>query len=235
MSSLIVHHLPGAWGLISVSPFCLKLDAFLKMTGIEHESVTANAPFGAPKGKAPWMKHGNLTMGDSTLIILYLKEKFGIDPDSALSAEQRGQSLAMQRMIEENLYWAMVYDRWVRPENWSMLKSTVLSGIPAIPRALIAPIARRGVKRQLKGHGLGIHTGKEIAAIGKRDIDAIAAMLGEKPFLHGDTPTEIDACAYSLLANIHSVGFASPLKTVIAGHKNLLAFIARFQNRFYPA
>jgi hypothetical protein len=29
MSELIVHHLPGAWGLASVSPFCLKLDTYL--------------------------------------------------------------------------------------------------------------------------------------------------------------------------------------------------------------
>ena len=32
MGKLAAYHLPGAWGLVSVSPFCLKLDAFLRMT-----------------------------------------------------------------------------------------------------------------------------------------------------------------------------------------------------------
>ncbi len=66
-------------------------------------------------------------------------------------------ALAIQRMIEENLYWAMVNDRWNTAENWPILKSTVLGGLPKLPRELLAPIARRGVIKQLVGHGMGIH------------------------------------------------------------------------------
>lgn len=234
MSKLVAYHLPGAWGLVSVSPFCLKLDAFLRMTGIEHEAVTAKTPFGGPKGKAPWIEHEGRKIGDSTLIILYLKQRFGADPNRALSAQQQGLALAIQRMIEENLYWAMVHDRWHTPENWPLLKSSVLGGLPSLPREILAPIARRGVKKQLVGHGMGIHSAAEIAAIGARDIDALSAILGDKPWFFGDDPTETDAVAYGQLANIYSVGFASPMKAVIAGHANLTGFIDRFAARFYP-
>jgi glutathione S-transferase len=234
MTKLTAYHLPGAWGLRSVSPFCLKLDAWLRMAGIEHESVTTTTPFGGPKGKAPWIEHDGRKIGDSTLIILYLKEKLGVDPDAHLTAEQRGMAVAMQRLIDENLYWVMVNDRWNTPENWPILKSTVLGGIPAPIRAIMAPFARRGVRKQLKGHGIGCHSAEEIAAIGKRDINALAAILGDKPYFFGDTPSEIDAVAYGQLANIHDVGFFSPMKAVIAGHANLAAFIARFRARFYP-
>jgi glutathione S-transferase len=234
MTKLTAYHLPGAWGLPSVSPFCLKLDAWLRMAGVEHVSVTASTPFGGPKGKAPWIEHDGRKIGDSTLIIQYLKEKLGVDTNAHLNAEQRGMAVAIHRMIDENLYWAMVNDRWNTPENWPILKSTVLGGIPAPIRAIMAPIARRGVRKQLKGHGIGCHSAAEIAAIGKRDIDALAAILGDKPFFFGDTPSEIDAVAYGQLANIHDVGFSSPMKAVIAGHANLVAFIERFRGRFYP-
>lgn len=234
MGKLVVHHLPGAWGLVSVSPFCLKLDAFLRMTGIEHEAVTAKTPFAAPKGKAPWIDHDGKTLGDSTLIIHYLIATFGVDPDAHLSDEQRGLSLAIQRLIDENLYWAMVHDRWLKPENWALLKSTVLGGIPALPRAILAPLARRGVRKQIIGHGLGIHSVEEITAIATRDISALGAILGDKPWFFGDTASQIDAVAYGQLANIHSVEFASPLKPVIAGHSNLVGFIDRFRGRYYP-
>lgn len=50
MPSLRAYHLPGRWGLASVSPFCLKLDTFFRMTGIEHESITAATPFGEAPG-----------------------------------------------------------------------------------------------------------------------------------------------------------------------------------------
>lgn len=234
MAKLTAYHLPGAWGLMSVSPFCLKLDAWLRMAGIEHESVTVTTPFAAPKGKAPWIEHEGRKIGDSTLIIQYLKDRLGIDPDAHLTAEQKGMAVAIQRLIDENLYWVMVNDRWNTPENWPILKSTVLGGIPAPMRAVIAPMARRGVLKQLKGHGMGCHSAEEIAAIGTRDLGALAAILGEKPWLMGDEPTEIDAVAYGQLANIHTVGFSSPMKAVIAAHPNLVAFIERFRARYYP-
>lgn len=234
MGQLTVFHLPGAWGLPSVSPFCLKLDAVLRMAGVEHESVTANTPFGGPKGKAPWIEHDGRKVGDSTLIILYLKEHLGIDPNAHLTEEQRGLALAIQRLIDEDLYWAMVYDRWVRPENWALLKSTVLGGIPAPVRAIMAPIARRGVMRQLKGHGMGCHSEAEIVAIGTRDIAALAAILRDQPYFFGEPPSEVDAVAYGQLANIQLVEFASPLRAAIASHSNLMRFIERFRARYYP-
>lgn len=234
MSDLKAYHLPGAFGLPTVSPFCLKLDAFLRMTGIEHESITAATPFAGPKKKAPWITYKGRTIGDSTFIIDFLKEEFSVDPDAHLSARQRGVALAVQRMIEENLYWAMVYDRWVREENWPILKGTVLGSIPAPVRAMLAPYARRSVKKQLEGHGLGLHSPGEIEAVAQKDIGALAAILGEGPWFAGERISMLDATVYSLLANIAFVGFHSPMKAMIESHPNLDAWLARFRNELYP-
>ena len=234
MTELVAYHLPGAWGLPSVSPFCLKLDAWLRMADIPHRSVTATTPFGGPKGKAPWIEHGDKKIGDSSLIIEYLKAEYQVDPDAHLSPEQKGVAVAIQRLIDENLYWAMVHDRWLKPENWSALKGTVLGGIPAPVRMIMAPFARRGVRAQIVGHGMGIHSAEEIATIAGRDIDALSAILGDKDYFFGDRPSATDAVVYGQLANIHSVGFASPMKPMIAAHANLVAFIDRFKALYYP-
>jgi hypothetical protein len=174
MTTLRAFHLPGRWGLVTVSPFCLKLDAFFRMTGIEHESITAATPFGGPKKKAPWIEYKGRSLGDSTLIIDFLKAEFGVDPDAHLDARQRGTAVAIQRLVEENLYWAMVYDRWRRDENWPILKNSVLGDIAAPVRAILAPLARRGVTKQLEGHGMGLHTAHEIDAVAAKDIAALA-------------------------------------------------------------
>jgi glutathione S-transferase len=234
MSELKAYHLPGRWGLVSVSPFCLKLDAVLRMMDIPHQSITASTPFGGPKKKAPWIEHEGRKIGDSSFIIAYLIERFGKDPDAHLTPAQRGQAVAIQRLVEENLYWAMVYDRWVREENWPILKGSVLGRIPAPIRAIIAPKARRDVQAQLKGHGLGLHSEAEVRAIAGRDIDALAAMLGDSVWFFGSEPTMTDAVVFSLLANIRYVEFASPMKAMIENHANLAAFVDRFRARFYP-
>lgn len=234
MSELTAYHLPGRWGLVSVSPFCLKLDAFLRMTGIPHRSVIAATPFAGPKKKAPWIEHEGRTIGDSAFIIAYLIERFGVDPDAALPPAQRGQAVAIQRLVEENLYWAMVYDRWVRDENWPILKGSVLGEIAAPVRALIAPLARRGVKKQLAGHGMGLHSDADIQAIARRDLSALSAMLGDSDWFFGAEPTLADATVFSLLANIRYPAFSSPMQAMIEEYANLARHTDRFRARFYP-
>jgi glutathione S-transferase len=89
------------------------------------------------------------------------------------------------------------------------------------------------VRRQLKGHGIGLHSQDEIHAIGRKDLGAIADFLGDKPFLMGGTATEIDAIAYGFLANIVNVPIASPIKDEALKRANLAAFIERIQHRYF--
>lgn len=234
MSTIKAYHLPGRWGLPTVSPFCLKLDAFFRLTGLEHESITAATPFGGPKKKAPWIEYKGRKLADSTLIIDFLKREFGIDPDAHLDTRQRASSVAIQRLVEENLYWCMVYDRWCREVNWPILKDSVLGDIAAPVRALLAPFARSAVKKQLAGHGMGLHSEEEVDAIAAKDIAALAGLLGENAWFFGEEPSMTDATVYSLLANIAYVPFASPMKAEIGRHTNLAAWLDRFRQRFYP-
>ncbi|MDG1115241.1 MAG: glutathione S-transferase family protein [Pseudomonadales bacterium] len=234
MTHLTVYHLPGRWGLPSVSPFCLKLDAFLRIVEVPHEAITAATPFGGPKGKAPWITLDGETHGDSSLIIERLKAIYSVDPDRHLSRNARGTAVTIERLIEENLYWAMVFDRWCRPENWGILKSSVLGDIPQPMRALLAPFAKRAVKKQLIGHGMGLHCEAEIRAIAARDIQALSDLLAEQSYFFGDLPSLTDATVYSLLANIYYVEFNSPMKSLIEDTQNLVPFLTRFKSAYYP-
>jgi len=230
-SPLIVHQLPGAWGLASISPFCLKLDAYLRLVGIPFEAVVDATPFRGPKGKLPWIEHEGRKIGDSNFIIDYLQERFGCDGNRGLDATQRATALALRRMIEENLYWTLVYDRWMVDENWRGFREVVLGGLPPPLRMVIAPVARRGVRRQLAGHGMGAHSRDEIHAIGIKDMGAIADVLGDKPFLMGAEATEVDAVAYGFLANMLKVPIASPVKDEGLRHANLVAYLDRARTR----
>ena len=234
MADLVAHHLPGGWGLPSVSPFCLKLDAYLRMTGIPHKSVTVPTPFGGPKGKAPWIEHDGKKIGDSGFIIDYLKKTFGKDPDASLSPSDRAVSLAMRRLLEENLYWAMVYDRWAIDRNWAVFQTIVLDGVSPLMRRVIGPLARRSVRAQLKGHGMGVHPYPDIQAIAFRDLQALSDFLGSKPWFMGETPTELDAIAYGFLANaLVPDGIVSPIKDFGRSKSNLMSFLTRFKAAYY--
>lgn len=233
MSDLVVHQIPSAWGLPSVGPFCLKLETYLRMVEIPYRTVFDATPFRGPKGKLPWIEHEGQKIGDSGLILEYLEHRFGCDPDRGLSNRERALAHSLRRLIEENLYWTMVYDRWIVESNWAVARNVILGGIPAPIRAIIAPIARRGVRRQLEAHGIGRHSRDEIAAIGRADVGSIAEFLADKPFLMGDAPTRIDAVAYGLLANIAAVPIDSPVRDEIHGRPNLHAYVERVREKYY--
>jgi len=235
MSELIVHQLPGAWDLPSVSPFCLKLDAYLRIACVPFRTVVDATPFKGPKRKLPWIEHEGRRIGDSGFAIEYLESRLGCSPDGGLAPAERAVALAMRRMIEESLYWALLYDRWMVPEHWRGFRKIVLGGLPAPARVFVEPIARRGVRAQIDGCGMGRHGREEIYAIGRGDIRAISDILGDKPFLMGDVPTSIDAVAYGFLANIVKVPIESPLKRECAVHANLVDYVKRFAQRYFAA
>jgi len=232
-SDLIVHQLPGAWGLPSVSPFCLKLDAYLRIANIPFQAVVDATPFKAPKGKLPWIEHEGKKIGDSGFIIEYLESRLDCDPNGGLASAERAVARAFRRLIEENLYWTMVYDRWMVEENWRSFRDVVLSRVPVPVRSVVAQVARRSVRRQLHGHGIGLHSPEEIYAIGLRDIAAVADFLGDKSFLMGEAASEIDAIAYGFLANIVTVPIEGPIKHAALKRPNLVDYLERIERRYF--
>src|SRR5579872_6852327 len=103
------------WDLPNVSPFCMKLEVYLRLAKIPYKVKYVNNPSRGPKGKLPFIKDNDEAMADSGLIIDYLKAKYGDPLDHDLTHAQQGESRALQRLLEEHLYWVMLYARWIEP------------------------------------------------------------------------------------------------------------------------
>src|SRR4051812_47536407 len=116
-----LHQPPRAWKLPCGSPACFKLETWLRMTEIAYEPAPLEFSK-APKGKIPFIEHDGLMMGDSTLIIEYLKRTFRKDPDEHLGKKDRAVSLAFRRMLKENFYWVIMQARYGDEQNWSSYK-----------------------------------------------------------------------------------------------------------------
>ena len=222
-----------AFGLPNPSSFCLKLETYLRMTGLPFEVATTDSLDDAPKGKMPYIRDGDRLMADSNLIIDYLEKNYDCSLDKSLSPSDKAISLAMRRLIEENLYWAIVYCRWFDDSNWPTIRKTFFGELPPIIRQVIPILARRNIQANLQGHGMGRHTPEEIYDIGLKDLTAIADFLADKPYLMGEEPTTVDASAYGLLANVVAVPLPSPFKDHADKYPNLAAYCQRIQEKYY--
>ncbi len=222
-----------AWGIPNVSPFCVKTETYFRMANLPYEKHNALPPQ-APKGKLPFIDDNGRKIVDSRFIIEYLKETYGDTLDQYLNASQRAISVAMQRMIEDDLYWAGMYARWGKNDaNWRENKRAIFGMIPLGIRDLVAAYERRLIRKQIWGQGLGRHSEDQIYRVGQQELTALSDFLGEKPYFMGDKPTTLDASAFGILVNLLWCPIESPLKEHAKTLNNLSAFCNRVKQEYY--
>jgi glutathione S-transferase len=124
------------------SPFVVKLEVLLKMSGLPYR-WERGAPPASPKGKVPWIDDDGTILGDSTLIRGHLEQAYGIDFDPTLSAAQKAQAWAVERMLEDHLYFAILHLRWMNDANFAKGPAQFFAGAPSTATAWAVTAMRR--------------------------------------------------------------------------------------------
>lgn len=237
-----LYQFPSAWGLAgSISPPCMKMETWLRMTGIPYQVEPFPSPTKPPKGKWPYIDDNGVIIGDSTIIVEHLKRTRGIDPDQDLTPAERAISLAFRRMFKENLFWLIIQIRHRDDANFAIYRKVLWSLLaPGVPLDQVGDDvveAAKGIRKnmvdQMYGHGMARHTAEEVHQLGIADLIATSDFLGDKPFFFGDKPTTVDATAYAYLAHIIELPLDSPATQVARGKQNLVDYCRRMRSRFY--
>ena len=230
---ITLYQFQPALGSYNPSPFCLKLETYLRMTSLPYEVAKDADVRTAPKKKLPYIEDGDRTIADSSFIIDYLKQTYGDPLDKGLSLPDQGISLAFRRLMEENLYWVAIYSRWAEDENWKVIREVFFSDLPSILRPVVSTLVRKDMLKKLDGHGMGRHSREEIYEIGKRDIKALSDFLGGKLFLLGNEPTSLDATGYAFVANLLRIELPSVLTDYAKQFDNLRDYCDRMEKRYW--
>jgi glutathione S-transferase len=212
------------WGLADLSPFVMKVDTYLRLARLPYKLVpfSMETMTASPKGKLPYIVDGKEKVADSSFIVEYCQSKYGDRLDAELTDAQRATGHATVRMLEENLYWVLVAERW-RDSTAAVDDYPVMAGAPPeMVRTVVETMMA-----ELRGHGMGRHTAAEVARIGTSDLAALSGILGEGPFLLGKSLSSFDASAYSFVAHFVQAGYDSAMKRVVQGTPNLMRYWER--------
>lgn len=211
------------FGLPNVSPYCMKLEGFLRFYGIAF-TQREGLPFQGPYKKIPFADLDGQRLGDSTAIIDRLLSKHGIEYDPGLDLPA---GLAFQRLAEEHLYWSLVYFRWFDPDVWPRLRAALFAKVPALIRPLVVAGARKAAGRALYGQGMGRLPEAMIIERASADLAALAHRLEGRPFICGDRVTHFDFSIWAVLSQLINCELEIHLTPIARSHPALVDYLER--------
>ncbi|EDV22784.1 uncharacterized protein TRIADDRAFT_28248 [Trichoplax adhaerens] len=228
---LVVLHIPHRSKVIpSLSPFCLKLETFLRMANVPYQISYGMKR--SKKGKLPWIEVNGEQIDDSNFCVKHLENLFTVHLDSHLNSQELAISYAFWKMLEENTYWVILYDRWV--SNYTTFKSEFLQdSYPSILRSLAPAVLQKNYKKQLFAQGMGRHHPEEVYTIGRKDLMALSEFLDDKTFMMGDKPCTLDAVAFAVIAVILYSLPNSELQAYLASRDNLVLYCKRMKEKYW--
>uniref|UniRef100_A0A1I7YZT9 Failed axon connections homolog n=1 Tax=Steinernema glaseri TaxID=37863 RepID=A0A1I7YZT9_9BILA len=232
-----LYQFPRSSAVPSLSPFCLKLETWLRMADVPYENI--NAPFNvrSREGTLPFVEYDGIEYPDSGFAISSLAALLSKDTlESHLNDEQRSISRAFENLAESSL--CLSYNQTGRIPNVAKMFALLPPSF-SIFGPLVSWIAQRSFVSKIllasESCGIGKHSYEDIIRIGKDDLRAISVYLGSKHYFTGFKPTRIDAALFGMLSQIIYMPFDTAHKTYIHEHcPNLIDFCERIKGRYWP-
>ncbi|XP_018567833.1 failed axon connections isoform X1 [Anoplophora glabripennis] len=232
--------------LPSLSPYCLKVETWLRLAGVKYENVDHKMKYRSKKGQLPFVELNGEEIADSAIIIKELSQKFGHDLDAGLSIEQRNLAHATISMIENHLAWVVMWWRTKYPDQ--VLKGYKVNLQHAlgtrIPNGILNFFFKFAFGRKwfqgskkVKAQGIGVHSAEEINEFGQEDLKVLSDMLADKPFFFGDEPTNLDVVVFAHLAQIYFIDkeVSYSLRDFMTEScPNLVGLVNRMKERCFP-
>jgi glutathione S-transferase len=217
---LTLYSYPTLFGVADNNGYGLKVFAFLKLAGVpfRHEHIFDASK--APRGQLPYIVDGSDTVGDSETILAFVTQKYRLAIDAALTPAQRTQNLLVTRMLDD-LYWVMSYSRWKDERYWHSFRDALKREHPGLTEEGLAKAQAFNAQRYYY-QGIGRYDPDAAMARGLADLGAIADLIPQHGYVHGDRPTGIDAGIYGFIANIYFYDIDTPLKQFVVAHDNIV-------------
>ena len=230
-----LHQFPKLGDVPNSSPFCMKLESYLIAQKIPYQNFYSADLRRSPTGKMPYIKKQDQFYSDSSFIIDLLEKESSAPMQQSLTALEKSQTLAYQRLCEEHLYWALVYSRWVDVSTDNNWRSIVQEGtkLPKLLFGMIFKVMSKNAFRQTYEQGLGRLTKAQIYQKADDDLCALSEFLGQKNYFFNESPSLLDHIVYAVVANIEHTPWQSQLKQQLTKYPNLQAHSARMLKQVF--
>jgi len=199
---VVLHQFPRAKKAPNISPYCLKLETFLRVHKINYIVEEDNALNG-PTKQAPWITFNGVNHGDSQGCIDLLAEKFNVDVNPGMSDEDKAVYESFRALIEDRLIPMMALERffWLKCDDFKELTPPIFpSMIPSFMHNFVWNHIGKGTK---KTSPFGKLTHEELASKSLKVMKSLSQFLGSKRFFFGDQMTLLDIIVHGFTTQVY--------------------------------
>lgn len=232
-SPILLFVFPRMFAIPNLSPFCCKLETWLRIADVPYEVVETRDPRTAPRGKLPFIQDGDARIADSSVIVEHLERTRGIDLDVHLDASQRATALLVQRTLEEHYSFVLAYTHLVHDDGLKHTR-TRFDAVPSLIRPFVTRAVHKNVSKLLWHQGLLRCSHDEIVAAAIDDWRAVLAFMSDGPFFFGERATSIDATVFGTLAPTVLTPIDTPIRAFLRSQPKAVAYAERMRMRFFP-
>ncbi len=224
---------PRMFEIPNLSPFCCKMETWLRMAEVPYDVVETRDPRTGPRKKLPFIEDGGARIADSSLIVEHLSRTRAVDLDASLSPEQRSIATLVKRTLEEHYAFVLAYTHLFSAEGSKYTRSR-FDVIPGLIRPLVERAVRKNVKNLLWYQGILRGSHDEIVAKAIDDWRAVLSLMSEGPFFFGETVTTTDAIVFGTLAPTVLTPIETPIRSFLRSQPKAVAYAERLRTHFFP-
>ncbi|XP_061479392.1 failed axon connections homolog isoform X1 [Rhineura floridana] len=220
-------------GIPSLSPFCLKMETYLRMADLPYQNYFDGKL--SPQGKMPWIEYNCKKVSGTEFIIDFLEEKLGVNLNKHLGPHERAVSRAVTKMVEEHFYWTLAYCQWVDNLHETQKMLSFRGPFSDLLKWILCHITKGIVKREMYGHGIGRFSEEEIYKLMEKDMRSLAGLLGDKKYIMGPKISTLDATVFGHLAQaMWTLPGTRPERLIKGELINLAMYCERIRRKFWP-
>ncbi|KAM3722163.1 Uncharacterized protein ACO02O_09879 [Dirofilaria immitis] len=188
-----LYQLPRAKCVPTISPFCLKLETWLRMADIQYENI-CSWRIRSLEGTVPFLEYNGREYSDSALAIRDMTRIFSKESmENHLNDEQKATARAFEAIAESSLAVTNAYFRFVEhfDELFQQLPDSTFGILAVFWKFLLKIMMISLMRKKRPVLAITKHNRDEIINIANDDLKAISSFLGNKHYFTGFKPTRV--------------------------------------------
>ncbi len=194
----------SAYGIIDINPYAMKIALILKINNIPHQLIYQPYQNQSPTGLLPYIIDGDVILADSSAIVDYLRQQYGLASDKVMDENNAKSWRQLEQLCENDLYPIIVHSRMLDPSGLEVMTSNKAITDTLHSKESIERVQNK-MQQLINASSISKLTQEQRYSRGLDILYEIENTINKGTLWLNQKPSTYDATVYAFLENIHAI------------------------------